>query len=53
VQHILADPAFRNRFLAPQMLEPMKGSPDTFAADIKSETQKWAKVIREQKLSIE
>jgi tripartite-type tricarboxylate transporter receptor subunit TctC len=53
VQHILADPAFRDRFLAPQMLEPMRGSPDTFAADIKSETQKWAKVIREQKLSIE
>jgi tripartite-type tricarboxylate transporter receptor subunit TctC len=52
-QRILADPAFRDRFLAPQMLEPMKGSPDTFAADIKSETQKWVKVIREQKLSIE
>jgi tripartite-type tricarboxylate transporter receptor subunit TctC len=53
VQRILADPAFRDRFLAPQMLAPMKGSPDTFAADIKSETQKWVKVIREQKLSIE
>jgi tripartite-type tricarboxylate transporter receptor subunit TctC len=53
VQRILADPAFRDRFLTPQMLDPMKGSPDTFAADIKSETQKWAKVIREQRLSIE
>jgi tripartite-type tricarboxylate transporter receptor subunit TctC len=53
VQHILADPAFRARFLAPQMLEPMTGSADAFAADIKSETQKWVKVIREQKLSIE
>jgi tripartite-type tricarboxylate transporter receptor subunit TctC len=53
VQHILADPAFRARFLAPQMLEPMTGSADAFAADIKSETRKWVKVIREQKLSIE
>jgi tripartite-type tricarboxylate transporter receptor subunit TctC len=53
VQHILADPAFRDRFLAPQMLDPVTGSPDTFAADIKSETQKWVKVIREQKLHID
>jgi tripartite-type tricarboxylate transporter receptor subunit TctC len=53
VQHILADPAFRDRFLAPQMLNPMPGSPDAFAADIRSETQKWAKVIREQKLHID
>jgi tripartite-type tricarboxylate transporter receptor subunit TctC len=53
VQHVLADPAFRDRFLAPQMLDPMPGSADAFAADIKSETQKWAKVIREQKLHID
>ena len=31
VQRILADPAFRDRFLAPQMLDPMTGSPDAFA----------------------
>jgi tripartite-type tricarboxylate transporter receptor subunit TctC len=53
VQRILADREFRDRFLNPQMLDPMQGTPDTFAADIKSETQKWVKVIREQKLSIE
>jgi tripartite-type tricarboxylate transporter receptor subunit TctC len=35
------------------MLDPMTGSPDAFAAEIKSETQKWAKVIREQKLHID
>jgi tripartite-type tricarboxylate transporter receptor subunit TctC len=52
-QRILADPAFRDRFFTPQMLEPMPGSPETFAADIKSETQKWVKVIREQKLHID
>jgi len=53
VQRILADAAFRDRFLAPQMLAPMTGTPDAFAAAIKSETQKWAKVIREQKLHID
>ena len=53
VQHVLADPAFRDRFLAPQMLDPMTGSPEAFAADIKAETKKWAKVIREQQLHIE
>jgi tripartite-type tricarboxylate transporter receptor subunit TctC len=53
VQRILNDHAFRERFLAPQMLEPMTGSPDAFAADIKSETQKWVKVIREQNLHID
>jgi tripartite-type tricarboxylate transporter receptor subunit TctC len=53
VQHVLADAAFRARFLTPQMLDPMAGSPDAFAAEIKSETQKWAKVIREQQLHID
>jgi len=53
VQRILADPAFRDRFLDPQMLDPMPGSPAAFAADIKSETQKWVKVIREQNLHID
>jgi tripartite-type tricarboxylate transporter receptor subunit TctC len=53
VQRVLADPAFRDRFLDPQMLDPMPGSPDAFAADIKAETQKWVKVIREQNLHID
>jgi len=53
VQRVLADAAFRERFLAPQMLDAMPGSPDAFAADIKSETRKWEKVIREQSLHID
>jgi tripartite-type tricarboxylate transporter receptor subunit TctC len=53
VQRIVADPGFRDRFFAPQMLDPMTGSPDTFAADIKSEALKWENVIREQNLHIE
>jgi tripartite-type tricarboxylate transporter receptor subunit TctC len=53
VAEILADPQFREKFLAPQMFEPMASSPEEFADYIKAETRKWAKVIREQKLSIE
>jgi tripartite-type tricarboxylate transporter receptor subunit TctC len=52
VQKILADPEFREKFLAPQMFEPMASTPEAFADYIKAQTQKWAKVIHEQKLSI-
>jgi len=52
VQKILADPEFREKFLAPQMFEPMASTPEAFADYIQAQTQKWAKVIREQKLSI-
>jgi tripartite-type tricarboxylate transporter receptor subunit TctC len=53
VRNILADPAFREKFLAPQMFEPMATSPEEFADYIKAQTAKWAKVIHEQKLSID
>jgi tripartite-type tricarboxylate transporter receptor subunit TctC len=53
VSRILADPDFREKFLAPQMFEPMATSPEEFADFIKAQTQKWGKVIHEQKLSID
>jgi tripartite-type tricarboxylate transporter receptor subunit TctC len=53
VVQLLADPAFREKFLAPQMFEPMASSPDAFAAYIKEETQKWSSLIRERKLFID
>jgi len=53
VQKILSDPAFQQRFMAPQMFEPMASAPEPFADYIKSETQSWAKVIREQGLKLE
>jgi tripartite-type tricarboxylate transporter receptor subunit TctC len=52
VRKILADPEFQEKFLAPQMFEPMGSSPEEFADYIKAQTEKWAKVIHEQKLSI-
>ena len=53
VQKILSDPAFRDRFMAPQMFEPMASSPEQFSDTIKSQTRSWAKVMREQKFAIE
>jgi tripartite-type tricarboxylate transporter receptor subunit TctC len=49
----LADPQFREKFLAPQMFESMASSPEEFADYIKAQTRKWAEVIRGQQLSIE
>ena len=53
VQKILSNPAFQQRFMAPQMFEPMASAPEPFAEYIKSETQSWAKVLREQGLKLE
>src|SRR5215475_5612328 len=52
VAEILADPQFREKFLAPQMFEPMASAPEEFADYIRAQRRKWAKVIGEQKLSI-
>jgi tripartite-type tricarboxylate transporter receptor subunit TctC len=53
VASILADASFREKFLAPQMFEPMASSPEAFADYIKTETRKWGNLIRERKLSID
>jgi tripartite-type tricarboxylate transporter receptor subunit TctC len=53
VANILADPQFREKFLAPQMFEPMASAPEAFADFIKAQTRKWATVIRAQTLTIE
>ena len=51
--NILADPQFREKFLAPQMFEPMASTPEAFADHIRAQTRKWAEVIRAQKLTLE
>ena len=53
VATILADPQFREKFLAPQMFEPMASTPEAFADYIRAQTRKWAEVIRAQKLTID
>jgi tripartite-type tricarboxylate transporter receptor subunit TctC len=53
VAKILSDPAFQQKFMAPQLFESMASSPEEFSAYIKAEIANWAKVIHEQKLVIE
>jgi tripartite-type tricarboxylate transporter receptor subunit TctC len=53
VQKVMSDPGFRSQFMAPQMFESMASAPEPFAQFIRSETQNWAKIIREQKLAIQ
>jgi tripartite-type tricarboxylate transporter receptor subunit TctC len=53
VARIFSDPAFRERFLDPQMFEFMAGSPQQFAAYIQSERDKMAKVIHDTGMKVE
>jgi tripartite-type tricarboxylate transporter receptor subunit TctC len=53
VQKILSDPAFQQKFMAPQMFESMASSPEDFSKYIHAEIPRWAKVIHEQNLVIE
>jgi tripartite-type tricarboxylate transporter receptor subunit TctC len=53
VQKIFNDPAFRERFIVPNMFEPMASSPEQFAAFIKADSEKWAKVIRDANLKVD
>jgi tripartite-type tricarboxylate transporter receptor subunit TctC len=53
VIRIFSDPAFRARFVDPQMFESMAGPPDEFAAYIRAERDKWAKIIRDADIKLE
>ena len=53
VQRVLADPDFREKFLAPNYFEPVTGSPEQFADYVKREADKWSKLIRASKITIE
>jgi len=53
VQRIVAEPAFREKFLAPQLFEPMTSAPEPFADFLKGETQKWGRVIRDANVRLE
>ena len=53
VQRVFADANFQEKFVVPQMFQPMTGSPEEFSAFIKSEARKWSKVVRDANLKIE
>ena len=47
VRALFADPAFLERAITPNMFESMVTSPEEFAAFIKRDSAKWAKVLRD------
>jgi tripartite-type tricarboxylate transporter receptor subunit TctC len=53
VQKVMSDPAFRAKFMAPQMFESMAATPEQFGDYIRSESQSWEKIVREQHITIQ
>jgi tripartite-type tricarboxylate transporter receptor subunit TctC len=52
-QKIFADPAFREKFLAPSMIFSIAGTPEDFAQRIKTDYAKWGKVIKDAGVKVE
>jgi tripartite-type tricarboxylate transporter receptor subunit TctC len=53
VRRIFADAEFRKSFLDRQYFQSIVGSPEELAAYLRSEEQKWSKVIRDAKVKAE
>lgn len=49
---VFSDPAFRQRYLDPQLFEPIATSPQQFAEFIRAESHKWSKVLREANVKL-
>jgi len=52
VRDVLVEPAINERFVKTQLYSPMLSSPEEFSAYVRTETERWGKVIREQNLQI-
>jgi tripartite-type tricarboxylate transporter receptor subunit TctC len=52
-QRIFAEPAFRDKFLAPSFIFSIAGTPDDFAQRIKADYAKWGKVIKDAGAKVE
>jgi tripartite-type tricarboxylate transporter receptor subunit TctC len=53
IRRIFADAEFRRSFLERQYFESIAGTPEQLAAYLKSEEQKWSRVIRDAKVKAE
>ena len=51
VQGILAESSFREQFLAPNFYQSMIGSPEQLAQFIRSDADKWRRLIKDAKLT--
>lgn len=52
LQSILVDPKFKDKLIA-QGADPMPGTPEQFAQFIKSETEKWRKLIAQSNITVD
>ncbi len=52
-RRIFAEPEFRDKFLAPNFIFSIAGTPEDFAARIKADDAKWGKVIKEAGVKVE
>jgi len=53
VQQLLKDTAFRERIMVPNFYEPVTGSPDTFAARVREDTERWRRIVTDAKIAIQ
>jgi tripartite-type tricarboxylate transporter receptor subunit TctC len=53
VRALFAEQAFRDKFLTPNMFEPMVSSPEEFAEYIKRDSAKWGKVLRDANIKVD
>jgi len=52
VAKVINNPAFAKEYLAAQGLEPILGTPEQFAAFIRSETIKWGKIVKDANITV-
>ena len=52
LQSILSDPKFKDKLIA-QGADPMPGTPEQFSQLIKTEIERWRKLIAQSKITIE
>jgi tripartite-type tricarboxylate transporter receptor subunit TctC len=52
-RRIFAEPAFRDKFLAPNMIFSIASTPEQFAERIRSDDEKWGKVIKDSNVKAE
>jgi tripartite-type tricarboxylate transporter receptor subunit TctC len=50
---IFNDPAFQEKFLAPNFIFSVVSSPEAFAERIRTESAKWGKVIKDANVKVE
>jgi tripartite-type tricarboxylate transporter receptor subunit TctC len=52
-QRIFNEPAFRERYLTPSFIFPLTSPPEAFAARIRSESERWRKVIKDAGIKVD